>query len=767
MERVKKSIEKQQDTFIRELTDHSTLNPYPLEFAKVLLSDIEKQVEGSSQSLEDRQEDVQKAKERLAAGEHIHPHDHVDEKRKLRNKCFERHEELLNVRETLRDYTHKTSSHRKSFGESLLNFKKSRKSLAVSDNPLHNIYLESRNKLREVKKAAESLVHKKVLMLSVKEAIKSTIDELREGHASVGYDIQRHGQHRATDVLRHSCIPQEWLTVAEKVAGILQNESHPITQNHHAFCTTVIEQCQAALFEQQLVNQSDQRPNKGGNSKASPHASQLDMKAHPETDEMVSAHSEIASVNSETVSLHSGMSVDNHTIAWSTAETSSQSGSSSFRDSHSVTVDSSSQSEMSIGQSQLVSNCDFEICDSLVQLEGQLDSEDIVIVHDTNKNNLKIVVDKLKKDIRQHFENITLNLQTELGHTTHTSYKNIWLKYEVHFFEMTMPCIVKLYVACYFHICERLCRSTSELTASDLDLAGSVFVDMLQGESSATTPDDVFSSEQNSPIKLNFDLPPDRAEYDTPKPEQSTSQSLSYEDNTQTTNNPDHCRQDACNRHSSESSAMSGSATQTVKKVTIHYPSSVTVIYNRRTWPMFKTALQGEVEYGVDALMINTDDTNAPQPLVVTANMSPPHTPSNLFEGKQVLLRPQFRQMFQPAVECMWAAIQDNIPLIKLQHLHKCLREINSKLSDFQRQEYKESIGACSDELIDMLVILLCNCDVKESAQLYPHLMLLNDLIPPFFEGGPYSFSLVQFAVAFQFVQDRLVLRKRCPNHNL
>ena len=47
-----------------------------------------------------------------------------------------------------------------------------------------------------------------------------------------------------------------------------------------------------------------------------------------------------------------------------------------------------------------------------------------------------------------------------------------------------------------------------------------------------------------------------------------------------------------------------------VKKVTIHYPSSVTMIYNRRTWPLPKIqSLTGDFECGMDALMLDGDDT--------------------------------------------------------------------------------------------------------------------------------------------------------------
>ena len=80
------------------------------------------------------------------------------------------------------------------------------------------------------------------------------------------------------------------------------------------------------------------------------------------------------------------------------------------------------------------------------------------------------------------------------------------------------------------------------------------------------------------------------------------------------------------------------------------------------------------------------------------------------------------------------------------------------------QNEYGSSgaTGANADNLIDMLVLLLCNHadGGAVSARLYPHIQLLTDLIAPFFDGGPYSFSLVQFCVAFQFLQEKLVTRR-------
>ena len=204
----------------------------------------------------------------------------------------------------------------------------------------------------------------------------------------------------------------------------------------------------------------------------------------------------------------------------------------------------------------------------------------------------------------------------------------------------------------------------------------------------------------------------------------------------------------------------SASEAQGLRRITVHYPSSVTVIYNRRTWPLpQQSSLPADVEYGTDALSM--EGSAASTPVQPAQPVPRPRCAGLSTHEKTLCLRPEFKQRFELAISCIRRTIGDNIPLTKLQHMTGCLREINKQVSDFQAEALKTWLGACSDDLIDMLVILLCNCDPKDTMRLYPHLMLLTDLIPPFFQGGPYSFALVQFSVAFQFIQERLLIKNR------
>jgi hypothetical protein len=127
---------------------------------------------------------------------------------------------------------------------------------------------------------------------------------------------------------------------------------------------------------------------------------------------------------------------------------------------------------------------------------------------------------------------------------------------------------------------------------------------------------------------------------------------------------------------------------------------------------------------------------------------------------KRLTLQARYRSMFSAAFEHLKAAVSTRCPSSKLQHLTKCLRESSQQISNFYRELYNRPGNACCDELMDALVILLCNVEGPLLSKLYCQIMLLADIIPPFFKSGPFSFTLVQFVCACQFIQDRTVMKQ-------
>ena len=129
--------------------------------------------------------------------------------------------------------------------------------------------------------------------------------------------------------------------------------------------------------------------------------------------------------------------------------------------------------------------------------------------------------------------------------------------------------------------------------------------------------------------------------------------------------------------------------------------------------------------------------------------------------AKKMRIRTKSQRRFASALNSIHEVLQDSVPLVKLQHLTRCLREIVQSISSLQTEEFQMPMGVCCDNLLDMLVGLLCNCNPDTVAQLHAHVMMLTDLMPPCLMNGPYEYSLLQFFGAFQIIQERVVVKSR------
>ena len=262
---------------------------------------------------------------------------------------------------------------------------------------------------------------------------------------------------------------------------------------------------------------------------------------------------------------------------------------------------------------------------SLISLEGEIGTEDIVIVHDTEEDHLKRLVDTLKVDIHSHFEEIVKLFQAELNISNPSSYKKLWLCYEAHFYDAVMESLVKVYEYAYSHISNKLTQCIPELSADDLNLEDTVVSRLLESTSRKSMQRVTFTENP---------LPEGNEEEEEIIPEISETVIDSPVNdcdgnNDNVAGSPDDSKHEASQRENHEPQQdgddefiaekgellrqLSAPHPQTntpsdhyVKKVTIHYPSSVTMIYNRRTWPLpTLQSLTGEFECGMDALILD------------------------------------------------------------------------------------------------------------------------------------------------------------------
>ena len=742
---------RQLDHYVQGLisTDSDDHEHYSLEFAEMLYRDVQKEANCAANRLDFLQEEVEHAKS-PSATERPQQQDLL-EKRVQRDEGYKKYKDLLVAREELHNIIAKYMEAKR------LRRRPSWRSIRSSRrpaNPLHDIYAELHRQAAGLRAECTELMERKVLLMSVKEALRVVLNELEAGGTAVRLEQHQGSGQRPTDVLPSG--GRGWLSLQEQIARLLDSPRHLVAKQHHDFCSEVRDKCQAALFEKHLSEltpsvPSSQDPNTSRWTASSlpaslPMSPAAPIPAHMSPPLVLDTASQPASVPSMEVPLRSNR-------------------------------------------------------ESLIQLEGQLGDEDIVILHDTDKNYLKTAIETLKTDIKNHFDDISTKIQSELGHATKSAYKSIWLCYEVHFYEASMPHILQLYSAAYVAICDQLQQCMVRLTAQDLDLDQSIVGTFLQGQSMVMLAPVLEDPPTASPTvgpPLDNDLAQNNYQSRHPQPQaqgkprastvpameevvnssSALPQSRSAMDTTdnsvfvpsstpvpaveavvngtitspecsdptwnpQPTNTldteklpsdvlmyPDECGMPPLNQDSTSSSDSQKG------RLTTQRPASMTLLYNRRTWPLLQHR---------DSLEIT----------------EPPSEASSQDSGF-VQLQPALLEYFQPALDCLHRARQARVPLHKLQQLTGCLREINRQLSASPEQQgIGTGTGACSDDLIDVLVILLCNWPDRGAAELYPHLMLLADVIPPFFEGGPYSFALVQFSVAFQFLQERLVIKNR------
>ena len=133
---------------------------------------------------------------------------------------------------------------------------------------------------------------------------------------------------------------------------------------------------------------------------------------------------------------------------------------------------------------------------------------------------------------------------------------------------------------------------------------------------------------------------------------------------------------------------------------------------------------------------------------------------THLNQRKCISLKPEYKVTFTPALGSLALAVQQITPMSKFQYLSQCLKEISSaSRSPPEDPEAASPPGA--DELLDFVILVLCNCDTDVLTSLFVDVRLLSDLVAPFLESGPHSYSLVTFYTALEYLLEKMANIKR------
>ena len=912
LDEVARSMKRQrQMTYVEELTKSPQKNlNYPAELIKCLQKDLDVDIREEWAKIESQNEEIQTLKadsdpDSSSSGSSDKPNElELSAQRQERDNLLKNYEHMISARESLHAMANGGSvvAHPPPGRWSKRKKKFSRKKAPPPPNPLHNIYIELHNKFQEMENEIMHTTTKKVRLISVKEAVKSTIAELKDSDESYGVDLDQTGSQRPTDVLRHSKIPRHWQTLTEKVASFL-NKGGSITKQFQEFQMQMLNQCQGLLDEHEnLLKSVPLNP--------------IDKETGAINPVFVNKKSDQPSVPIvHDVSCFPKSRFDPSEV---------------YREAHQQSLASFSATEDSTSRHL----------------------SDFIFVFNRESDYLKRGIENIHKSIHKHFDVMVGKFLTKLKmDKTTVNQRKVWLCYESYFYEAVMPMLVKVYDKAYASSMLNLQDLMPKLTIDDLNVEDTFLIHLLtpcepeeEMCQAALTSD---SSAMDSPLREDsneHDLDDrerkedssgavgddaqktsnlhttngfaqdfkmqDVTAQDSEKPRSSQQiqglvaqrqglllkesedsnlglDSVFHEETQEKTESSDcilceDVREDSSdslscddvrekNRSSDtdsyvehepvfeselrpdysldepgpsrddfdcsgdfdvrprlemlpsiftlSSSSLSsdsngdlrtsdinlkllqeaedivaglktlkekevkpasavplrthqrtmstpdrdttipkaletGDTSNIIRQIKVYHPTSVTVVYHRCTWPIPHAAhtykhIDPSVECAEDALQMD----NSPE-------RKSKASPSDLRRYKMVKFRPEIAVKFQGAFDCLTSVITETAPLLKLQGLTSCLRSLNHTLTEIQRDMGKNVRGASTDDLIDLLVLLICNYDPVLSCRLYPQITLLSEVMAPFFEGGPYSFSLVQFSVAYQFLQEKMVLKQ-------
>jgi len=723
------------------------------EFVDLLLSKsgIGKDIEIAWAAVEHAQVTVERLKKNPEATDAA-----LQTERAARDFVTAEYEKLLIAREKLKEISRSKRGIMKRFRDAFA---------AGHEDAYHNIYVGIISKLAEFEKLNQIITHKKLLVTSVKEAARLALNDVQSGSDSFGIDVDCVGAAHSTDVLGGN-IPAPWQSLAEQIAAVLSNNSHQITKLHQNFCRHAADVCSATTREKQLYDESLQpleslrlnsktsrsmtRSSSSGNiSEIELDLSRTgfcpsDSASLPEEQSCQLRESEELPqprANSQQECLIRSLPVLQSRPVDSTSDKlalRSMSESHPQKVSPRPDVRPNLRSLRKTKSSTLTPSFTSYIPCGLVSLSHVDSGQDSpVIVVNTDRDCVRTALESIRKEILDHFDKVCTQLQHELS-TGKSQYQQIWLDYESHFYQEMMTPLTALYQLQYANITDAFCSSLLELTPRDLSLDDAVLVHLLQEQ-----------QDQSSSV-LSFD---------SCMPTDYESEEVCKTKNTVTLGK---CK-DVPETHATASSGMVNEGQITVDDSTEGDDLSRLLRSHSddSKCPRLRT-----VRISLPVIVMPHSPTSV---LVYERTLAPLPSECDLLQSNTqlslsattMMLKPCYRQQFASALKHIESAIDARTPTAKLRHLTDCLRETTKQLAAFYAELYGTSSSQSScDELLDAVVILLCNVDGRQMALLYSQLTLLADLMAPWLERGPYSFTLVQFTGACQFIQERLMLKR-------
>ncbi|KAK2145146.1 hypothetical protein LSH36_699g02004 [Paralvinella palmiformis] len=892
IDHVQRDMKTQRQKFIHEVCEPNFNNAkFSAAFANILLQQLTEDIAKAQEQLEELTQRVEAAKDNIVSPDDSRAspendsdrggNDELLQLRSERSQFMKEFNDLLTARAVLDEYISgervsmndekhsikgckpmKSSKKPKNKSEKEKRKSKKRNSSISLDphneaNPLHAIYLGMEQTYDQMLADTLSLTNRKLLLLSVKETMRGVFETLLSGKETLGIDIDTTGMRRPTDVLRHSQIPIEWLSLPEQVSSVLKDETLPIRESHEKFCELVKQKCTAALQKGKLSIISDSILRESNPPEAS----------LTKTGGLFAENKLYNLMHTDSSSLSSGISSTSDTC---NSQTSKSSGSDTYN-SRSVNpsciqpMSSNSSCEaLSLGHDHLANS--GHLSNSVGSNSNVSEVEDFSEEADEIEQTLTWIKDNVNK----LFEEICLKIQEHLGSRGQTQFRRIWQCYEIHFYVEVICSLTELYINAYSPKIRHVLSNLHVLMAKDLDLNGFI-LNILQDrdlrcefkevdeqrtftlshktDTSVTTGDTV-CTELNASLNKKKDMVKSGSPQESPDFNQINAvpetESLNAQANSDTTDakatsdkvtsvekhildgriivTPPVQSQNCSSQPNIGNDDNLGTREQAQgqnchnqlqtntdpaeRPTTIFRGSEVEDLAAKGSCkdpaPSSSNSLSSQSSHSSSSVLLSSEITDNelststseqsindiddrigkhltckvisisnPAPMTVTWNVyrentihegkqaanSVPMSPMTMASIKSLQFKPEYKDQFAEAYKMLHQVLQDTSPLFKLQHLFRCLRDLSDQYEQLQKTFCGQSSKPCTDDLIDILALFLCNFEVTGAEMLYAHIMMLSDLMPRFFAGGQFSFTLVQFFAAFQVLQERTLMK--------
>lgn len=576
-------------------------------------------------------------------------------------------------------------------------FKKN-KECKIAD--FHELYVEVAKRLDKVNSEIRELIIAKIKLSSVREAALLTLKEIDSDGVSYGYNRKKGSFEIETDLFDPSHKPEEWATLTERVKAYMQIKQAWFRSGYEKFCSQIKLKCQQLFDESKLFGAApDQK-----DTPVSPTTAQFINKIG---NDAVTRRSRIISKTEKPAQL-TLMRPRSYSTRWS------------------------------IG------------CIPKHECEA------------------------ICKEIVNHISDVAFSLAVEMkgaNEIMKSFHNKLYVCYEEHVSAELMPVLSELYEQSYKEQCENLASWLARYSC-DVTFQLKTLESLFDG-----SPD---TSEENSrEVSSELDETEVKVPFSSSKTDTIGSLSLDRLS-----------LDDLYMRFNKQSEDMPQSFVGALD-MDYKYDDYLVIetpenghgdVFRTESPPKYEDQRQemnGANHVPVDELSFehlkgnksaaNREACSCNLPELLLENLEPPPYDEVVMREKQGD-RPSCCSIQPSQKERFYAAFKDFFQMVKeedkactlfgkLRQMTRINKYVEKQISRM-RSECGRHTVTCTDDILDVIILLLCKLDSPWLLKLYSHLNLTIHLSPPFMQGNAHDYSLVNLSVAYQHLFEQEVLHR-------